>query len=101
MNSENLTSPILAESTTLNPLSPIVTSPMEEDFQTAPLAGMVAEPMHLLTEEQMREKVLQIRQMRQSYHVYKQEVEKHEEEAVAKVPRQTKKVDVSEFNELF
>ena len=48
-------------------------------FDTAPLEGLCPQPLHLMTEEQMREWVVKIQQLRTSHQTYKATMERRNE----------------------
>lgn len=80
--------------------------PSIEDFETEPLSGLCALPAHLMTEEQMRQHVMQIQQHRQSFQTHKAEVEAYEREQERvdpkrKASKEKKPKDLKEFDELF
>ena len=50
----------------------------EEDFLTEPLVGLTERPTHLMSDDELREHVIYLRTMRQSFQTYKAEVEKKE-----------------------
>ena len=80
--------------------------PSLEDFETEPLAGLCALPAHFMSEQQMRDYVLQIQQHRQSFPTWKADTEEFERversEKVAKVKAEGKKDKIlKELDELF
>lgn len=76
--------------------------PQVEDFETEPLSGLCELPAHLMTEQQMRDHVLQIQQHRQSFQTFKAEVEEFERvERSPSKAKEKKKPDLKEFDELF
>lgn len=77
--------------------------PNIEDFETEPLSGLCALPAHLMTEQQMREHVMQVQQHRQSFQTFKAEVEEYERvtRKTTKSKREGKVKDLKEFDELF
>ena len=80
--------------------------PSVEDFETEPLAGLCALPAHHMTEQQMRDHVMQIQQHRQSFQTWKAETEEFERversEKVVRAKTEGKKDKIlKELDELF
>jgi hypothetical protein len=57
---------------------------LEEDFDTDPLTGLCDKAMHEMTDEQLRQHVMQIRQFRQSFQTYASEVRAKDKEVETK-----------------
>jgi len=70
----------------------------EEDELTEPLVGLCSNPVHLMTEEEKRLRVVHLHQMRQSFQTFKSEMERAAKTPVAK--RVKEKVDLSELEDL-
>ena len=60
----------------------------QEDFLSEPLSGLEPKPGHLMTESELREYVVMVRNLRQSYQSFKADVEA---KAEAKSPKARKK----------
>jgi hypothetical protein len=111
MNETSSTSPIANDSKTSSQTagsSPAQSTPNGstsevEDFLTAPLEGLCPRPMHLMTESELREYVLKVRNHRQSYQSYKAAVEASEAPVLDKVTksRPKPKANLSEFEDMF
>lgn len=88
--------------TNVNNLPVCGLDPSLEDFETEPLSGLCALPAHLMSEQQMREHVMQIQQHRQSFQTWKAETEEFERVQANVKEKGVKKVkDLKEFDELF
>jgi len=88
MNLENTPSPPSQEKQTSSEPSNIAlsSSPTSsevvetEEFMTAPLEGLCQQPLHLMTEEQMREWVTRIQMLRTSHQTYRAAMTKQKSE---------------------
>jgi hypothetical protein len=75
----------------------------DDDFNTAPLSGLCPSPWHLMSLEEKRAHVTRIRQMRQSFQVFKSEVEEVEKERAVRVkkPKTKESTSLNGMEELF
>jgi len=67
----------------------------QEDFLTEPLTGLEPKPKHLMTESEMREYVVQVHNLRQSYQSFKADVEKKAESRSPKAKEKSMKDKVA------
>lgn len=74
MNSEKETSVTTPTEKPSSPSSP--TAELETDPNTDPLVGLCPTPLHLMTEEEKRIRVVYLQQMRQSFQTFKSEMER-------------------------
>ena len=91
MNSENETSPTSPNVPNSSTLSQPVPSPTE-DFDSEPLVGLLPRGQEL-SEDQIREHVINLRQMRQSFQTYKATMEASEKDK----PKKEKKVSLDDM----
>jgi hypothetical protein len=83
------------------PYNPIGPWDENEEFMTAPLEGLCPHPVHLMTEEEVRNHVMKNQQYRQSYQTFKAEVERNEEDKVrVKRTRPQQKITSSGIDDL-
>lgn len=77
--------------------TPNTNDSLPDDFLTAPLEGLCLTPMHLMTEEEKRQKVIEIQQMRQSFQTFKAKVEKESRSPKLEVEKKPSMDDMAEF----